>query len=284
MPSRKTTEQFIAEARQIHGDAYDYSKVNYVNSKVKIEIICLIHGSWLCTPSNHLHAQTGCPQCGRTTQGSKMSKTTQEFIAEAHQLHDDTYDYSKVIYTRRNRNVIIICLRHGEFVMTPSRHLKGDGCEKCYYEMKDSTPTFIAMAVLSHGDRYDYSKVEYTGPENKVIIICRTHGEFKQKPISHLRGDNCKKCVEAEQRSIMTCFMLNTPPRFHYLSDPAEEVSIMCDQCGFVFRHNLQTWSQLKECPRCKLEEKKEECAPDCEDHKVNEAGEVPLEAQNNAS
>ena len=41
-----TTEDFIARAKQIHGDTYDYSKVKYKNSVSKVEIICREHGSF----------------------------------------------------------------------------------------------------------------------------------------------------------------------------------------------------------------------------------------------
>lgn len=46
MAKRKTTEQFVAEAKAIHGDKYDYSKTKYINSRDKVEIICPIHGSF----------------------------------------------------------------------------------------------------------------------------------------------------------------------------------------------------------------------------------------------
>ena len=54
--------------------------------------------------------------------------------------------------------------------------------------MKDSkTEAFILKAKLVHGDKYDYSKVEYKGCLEKVCIICPEHGEFWQTPKSHLR-------------------------------------------------------------------------------------------------
>lgn len=34
------TENFINKAKQIHGDKYDYSKVEYVNNHTKVCIIC----------------------------------------------------------------------------------------------------------------------------------------------------------------------------------------------------------------------------------------------------
>ena len=50
---------------------------------------------------------------------------------------------------------------------------------------------FVAKTKEVHGDRYDYSKVEYKNSHTKVCIICPEHGEFWQIPNSHLRGRRC---------------------------------------------------------------------------------------------
>lgn len=61
--SKKTTEQFIAEAKAIHGDKYDYTTVKYRNCDTKVEIICKKHGSFFQTPYNHCNKKQGCPKC-----------------------------------------------------------------------------------------------------------------------------------------------------------------------------------------------------------------------------
>ena len=53
---------------------------------------------------------------------------------------------------------------------------------------------FINSAIIKHGDKYDYSKVEYVNNCTKVCIICPEHGEFWQTPSSHLQGNGCMKC------------------------------------------------------------------------------------------
>lgn len=53
-----TTEDFIARAKQIHGDTYDYSKVKYKNSGTKVEIICQKHGSFFQNAGNQLMMRT----------------------------------------------------------------------------------------------------------------------------------------------------------------------------------------------------------------------------------
>jgi hypothetical protein len=56
------------------------------------------------------------------------------------------------------------------------------------------TELFIKKAKLIHGDKYDYSNVKYKKAVEKIIIICKNHGEFEQKPNSHLTGYGCKSC------------------------------------------------------------------------------------------
>lgn len=61
MPKRKTTKEFIEEAKMVHGNKYDYSKVVYVNNNTKVEIICPEHGSFFQRPNDHLK-KNGCPK------------------------------------------------------------------------------------------------------------------------------------------------------------------------------------------------------------------------------
>jgi very-short-patch-repair endonuclease len=65
-----TTEEFIAKAKQIHGDLYDYSNTVYKHAMKKIIITCKIHGDFGCTPANHIsEQQSGCPDCIRKSEG-----------------------------------------------------------------------------------------------------------------------------------------------------------------------------------------------------------------------
>lgn len=60
---------------------------------------------------------------------------------------------------------------------------------------KKTTEQFISEAIKVHGDKYDYSKVEYKGCNTDVLIICPIHGEFSQTPTHHLLGCGCKRCM-----------------------------------------------------------------------------------------
>lgn len=120
---------------------------------------------------------------------------TQKFIEKAKSIHGDRYDYSLVEYIKANEKVIIICSKHGLFNQTPSHHHSmKQGCPKCAGVGK-TTDDYIEKAKLTHGDKYDYSDTRYLDSQNKVEILCKEHGYFKQKPNDHLKGIGCLKCA-----------------------------------------------------------------------------------------
>ena len=187
------TEEFIEKAKKVHGDKYDYSKVEYINSYTKVCIICPEHGEFWQSPKCHLIGR-GCSLC------SKNKKlTTETFIEKSRKVHGDKYDYSKTEYVNNHTKVCIICPEHGEFWQRPQSHMDGHGCVKCYAKdcadrCSSTTKEFIEKAREVHGDKYDYSKVNYINSYTKVCIICPKHGEFWQEPKWHLKGGGCKEC------------------------------------------------------------------------------------------
>ena len=187
------TEEFIEKAKKVHGDKYDYSKVEYINSYTKVCIICPEHGEFWQSPKCHLIGR-GCSLC------SKNKKlTTETFIEKSRKVHGDKYDYSKTEYVNNHTKVCIICPEHGEFWQRPQSHMDGHGCVKCYAKdcadrFSSTTKEFIEKAREVHGDKYDYSKVNYINSYTKVCIICPKHGEFWQEPKWHLKGGGCKEC------------------------------------------------------------------------------------------
>ena len=126
-------------------------------------------------------------------------KTNTEFINESKNVHGDKYDYSKVEYTGANNKVCIICPEHGEFWQKPISHIRGNGCPICNPKKKVSEEDIIKRFITIHGDKYDYSKVEYKNISNKVCIICPEHGEFWQDPHNHLKGSGCPICGKIKQ-------------------------------------------------------------------------------------
>ena len=180
LPTNNKTNIFISKANKIHGDKYDYSNVNYINAKTKINIICKIHGEFEQNPSNHLKKHN-CQKCAKN-----FKLDTLGFIEKAKEIHEDSYDYSKVNYINADTKITIICKIHGEFIQIPDFHINRKcGCPKCSNNVKLDTLEFIEKAKQIHGNKYDYSKVEYINNRIPVIIICKIHGEFTQQPYTH---------------------------------------------------------------------------------------------------
>jgi hypothetical protein len=187
-------------------------------------------------------------------------KNTQIFINEAFEVHKDKYDYSKVEYSGVNGTVIIICPIHGEFPQSAGGHLSGHGCKKCS-GVRD-TEMFIEKAKSIHGDKYDYSKVSYVDSITDVIIVCPTHGDFKQRPTNHINVKNgCDKCrltikdttetfiikakkiygdtynySKVEYVDSKTDVIIICPKHGEFIKTPANHLNVNqgCTQCGII--------------------------------------------------
>jgi len=187
---------FIRKSKEIHDDKYDYSLVDYKNNKTKVKIICKEHGIFEQTPNNHLNNH-GCPFCKG---GVQLNNDI--FIKKSKEIHgDNKYDYSLVNYISSHIKIKIICKEHGVFEQYPYCHLLGYGCNKCSNKYKYDNIEFIKKSIEVHGDKYDYSLVNYINSQKKVKIICHKHGVFEQNATSHIQGSGCFKCY-IESRKI----------------------------------------------------------------------------------
>jgi very-short-patch-repair endonuclease len=200
MPKKLTTVEFIEKAKNIHGNKYDYSFVEYINNHIKVKIICSIHGVFEQRPIEHLSG-CGCLKC------SGKNKTTTDFISEANLIHNNKYDYSLVNYKNSKLKIKIICKKHGMFEQKSNNHLIGQGCSKCVKKHKPTTKEFIQNAIKIHSNKYDYSLVDYINNSTKINIICKKHGIFKQIPNSHLNGRGCPKCKQSNGERIISNFL-----------------------------------------------------------------------------
>lgn len=127
--ARKTQTEFIEQAQQVHGDRFDYSEVEYVNTHTPVKIKCGQCGLvFLQEPSSHL-AGHGCPKCSKKKTHRVINQ--EAFVARAKEFHGDKYDYSKTEYKDMHSKVHIICPRHGDFYQRAQSHILGNGCPLC---------------------------------------------------------------------------------------------------------------------------------------------------------
>lgn len=182
---RKSTAEFIKEAKDKWGDKYDYSITEYINRKTKIKFL-FNSEIYEQLPSNHLRYAV-----------EKISKpiTQDFFIEKAINLNGDKYDYSKTIIISSTKKVIIICNKHGDFLQTPHSHLQGKGCPIC----KESKGNKLIKNILDKYNvdylqeyKFDECKNKQKLPFDFYIKSLNTciefDGEQHYKPIEKFGG------------------------------------------------------------------------------------------------
>lgn len=151
---RKTTSQFVEDAQKVHGDRFDYSEVEYVNTHKPVRIKCRQCGVvFLQEPASHL-AGHGCPNCGKQQLKRRMSQ--EAFIEKCRAVHGNRYDYNRTGYRDMRSKVLIVCPRHGEFWQRAQSHILGNGCPKCKRERHIERITELQrqLALAAESGRY----------------------------------------------------------------------------------------------------------------------------------
>ena len=148
------------------------------------------------TPAKHLSSKTGCPKC------SGKSLSTDDILSKCVDKFSDTFTYHnkpKTIYC----DLSITCNAHQySFTSSASKHLssKSGGCVKCLSAKKTAKQTLDSIDIIDrfnivHNFAYLYDKMQYVGLQENVVITCKEHGDFEQRPDNHLSGKGCSKCV-----------------------------------------------------------------------------------------
>lgn len=212
-----TTKEFIEKAKLVHGEKYDYSSLNYINKRTKVKIMCAIHGFFEQEANTHLSG-SGCKYCGKNKMTYNKSNQ-EEIINKCNLIHNNKYDYSLLKYVNNKTNIIVICPEHGEFEQEANSHIQGSGCPKCFSnrlirKLSSNNEDFIKKAKNKHGDKYNYSLINYINNKTKINIFCPKHGEFEQIPNNHLRGQGCPICSESKGEREIKHYLENKKVKF----------------------------------------------------------------------
>jgi Zn finger protein HypA/HybF involved in hydrogenase expression len=177
---------FIEKSNKIHNNKYNYELVEYKNVRTLVKIICPNCGVFEQLPWTHMKG-IGCAKCHLLTK--------EKFIEKSNMIHNNKYNYDFVKMINNKTKVLIKCEKHGMFEQTPSSHLSGSGCNKCYIESRPlNIKNFINRCQKIHNNRYIYENDKIINNKIKINIICKKHGKFKQTPHHHLNGAGCPKC------------------------------------------------------------------------------------------
>lgn len=200
-------DDFKDLAHKVHGTKYDYSQVDYKGSKSKVKIICPKHGEFWQTPTKHVHSRQGCPRCGSESCSRKRMMTKEEFLIRAKEVHGEKYDYSKVVLNGCEKEVEIICPKHGTFWQTPYHHTKnGSGCPKCKAsKLEQELILLLDKEKINYIHQWknqeilDNLSVDFYIPSKKIVIECQGIQHFK--PIEHFGGiKKFAQQVKADER------------------------------------------------------------------------------------
>lgn len=203
---RMTTEEFIEKAKKVHGEEYDYSKVEYKGTHTKVCIICPIHGEFWQQPANHLSGNK-CPRC------SKEVCDTESFIKKSNLVHNNLYDYSKSKFVTSQTKTIVICKKHGDFVVTPNNHLKGEGCPICKNSsLEEKTRQCLKNKNISFEQEKEFEWLKFKNPMRidfylpKYDIAIECQGEQHFKPINYFNGQKgYKLTIERDKKKKQLC-------------------------------------------------------------------------------
>ena len=167
----KPIDEFISQANEVHDFKYDYSKAVYNGARRNLIIICKIHGEFNQTPDNHIKGQ-GCPDCGIIETAKKLSLTLEEFLSRSHEIHGDTYDYSKVELVNASTKVEIICRTHGSFFQDPEHHiLRKHGCPRCVNKREGELAiTLSKLGIVHRQYKIENKRYDFFLPEYNIII------------------------------------------------------------------------------------------------------------------
>lgn len=261
---KKTTERFIEDAKKIHGDKYDYSLVRYDGSRIKVKIVCPIHGIFEQSPSDHLNGN-GCQKCGKFSTINKLKSSTKEFIKKAKKVYGFEYLYNKTEYINSKTKVLIFCKKHGDFYTNPTDFLRGHGCYKCGLLKTAEKRTkpfslFLKEARKVHGYDYLYFKKTYKNNHSKIKIYCkRCHNIFWQTPLNHLsQKQGCPYCFrnfkKTTEQFIAEAKLIHGD-RYDYSEvnyiNSSVKVKIKCNYCNNIFWQEANSHLQGHNCPYC---------------------------------
>lgn len=165
-----TTESFIAEAKEIYGDRYDYSKVEYKNRDHMVTIVCPVHGDFRVYAREHLDGK-GCPKCEK---GKK-------FLAKLKEKFGDKFGLDEFVYESSTSPVTLICPTHGTFSKLPYGILNSKcGCPECGNDFLRQLNEQARQDAIEHKEERNEARRERQRARNEAKRLAEEE-EAKQK-------------------------------------------------------------------------------------------------------
>jgi len=251
MPKKKTTEEFIQDAIKVHGDKYDYSKVEYKNSSSKVIIICKEHGEFKQNAGNHIHNKSDCSKC--KTRNIKYSIKECQNIAK-----ENKGECLSNKYINKDKKLKWKCKEGHLFEKRLGSINKNSWCPKCSGKKKYTLEEVCQYAITKNGNCL--SK-EYINSSTKMEWKCK-EGHIWENTFGHIKhGQWCPYCSGKYNNNIELCKEIAISRGGECLSkdyiNSSTKMKWKCKE-GHVWNTNFEniklsgSW-----CPKCN-------CCPSC--------------------
>ncbi len=267
-------EIFISKAIEIHNDRYDYSKVEYVNNRTKVCIICPEHGEFYQLPKNHLHGQ-GCPECGKISAKQCHKHNYKEFLKSAELRFGNRYSFPHIEneYENSHSKITVICNLCGKTFTKTACDFITSQTGGCWCKEKECD--FITQEELLKV--IDGFKIkQFDGKKNKktdkVIAICDVCGYKNTFRISSILNGkySCKACAARNYWDGKRVTVETVKERMGRLFPTIKvdyttygglmrNMDCECVECGHKFKRRPNTFFNMKAiryspCPKCTKE------------------------------
>lgn len=211
-----TNEEVVERLRELYGDDYDYTQVDYKNNRTPITLRCKKHDVVFSRILQNLLKGWGCPACNKeqgktwanvvekTYDPSRRSErwTTERFIAESKAWHGEGFfDYSQCHYVNKDTPVTLIRIADGAVVkVRPYDHLRHDadyGIAQRYYQGTTDKEKihFLVRRLEENIENPIYVPMQKIERSNKRFkCICPLHAEFYMSLHRIYSGNCCPEC------------------------------------------------------------------------------------------
>ena len=250
-----------------------YSNVVFKNDETNVIIICLIHGEFKMTPYKHKNSDYGCKECERNDM----------YISKLKTKFGEKFDYSKVVYKGRTKDIIVICKEHTyEFKINAGylltykfgcRHCILDNDKKLAEQRRWTVPEWIEKAKEIHPEKKDnYTKIRFETINKELWvhdIFCNIHQLlYSQRATDHHGGHRCSKCGKDTlsdlyrlpyNELIQRCKELHEEEKYEYDEKEPEDyrngnspIPVKCPEHGHGIWHpSAHNHINGSKCPSC---------------------------------
>lgn len=262
---KSTIDAFIEKAKKIHGDKYNYDKVDYKNNRTKVVISCALHGEFCQSPANHL-AGKGCQLCGRKRASDFRKKSTEEFLLATRNKFGDKFTYDFSNFDGVNSHINITCPIHGEFKAYCVTHLYSThGCYGCFLDACNSRSVqtrehrvdeYIKAANIVHNNAYIYAEEDYKNMKSRIRIFCPKpkHGWFTRYCENHLYDmAGCPICnvnfSKPQEQLAEFLQSLGVKTQLNFSMEDKKHIDIFCPDLNLGFEFDGVYWHSEKFVP-----------------------------------